>query len=49
MPFSYGKIRGIQESEGPRIFRQPAHVGGKVINPKYPLYSPGDTPGAHFC
>ena len=49
MRFSYGKCRGIQEADGPKISRQPAHVDGKVISPMNRLYSPGDTPGAHLC
>jgi len=35
---------GLQEVEAPRIFRQLAHEGGKVVSPTHrPLFPPGDT------
>jgi len=35
----------------PKISRQLAPEGGKVVNPRHrpPLYPPGDTPGVLFC
>jgi hypothetical protein len=41
---------GLQEVEAPRISRQLAHEGGKVVSPMHRLPSPpGETPGTHFC
>jgi hypothetical protein len=40
----------FQEVEAPRISRQSAHEGGKVISLTHqPPLPPGDTPGPHFC
>jgi hypothetical protein len=41
---------GLQEVEAPRISRQSAHEGGKVVSPMHRLpLSPGDIPGTRFC
>jgi hypothetical protein len=40
----------LQEIEAPRISRQSAHEGGKVVSPKnQPPLPPGDIPSTHFC
>jgi hypothetical protein len=41
---------GFQEVKAPRIFRKPAHKGGKVVKLMHwpPLLS-RDIPGTHFC
>jgi hypothetical protein len=44
------KLLGFQESEVPRISRQSAHKGGKVVSPKYrPPLPTGKISGTHFC
>jgi hypothetical protein len=40
----------IQEVEAPRISRQSAYEGGRVVSPmQRPPLPPGDIPGTHFC
>jgi hypothetical protein len=40
----------FQEVEAPRISRQSAHEGGKVVIPTHrPSSPPGKIPGTHFC
>jgi hypothetical protein len=43
----------VQEVKAPKISRQSAHEGGKVVSPTHrpplPPPPPGDTPGTHFC
>jgi len=36
---------GFQEDEASRTSGQPAHEGGKVVNPRHPA----DIPGTHSC
>jgi hypothetical protein len=41
---------GFQEAEAPRMSRQSAHEGGKVVSPTHrPSLTPGKIPGTHFC
>jgi len=41
---------GLQEIEAPRISRQSAHKGGKVVSLTHrPPLPPGDIPCTHFC
>jgi hypothetical protein len=41
---------GFQEVEAPRISRQSAHEGGKVVSPTHrPSLPPGRIPGTYFC
>jgi hypothetical protein len=41
---------GFQEVETPRIYRQSAHEGGKVVSPtQRPSLPPGRISGTHFC
>jgi hypothetical protein len=41
---------GLQKVETPRISRQSAHEGGKVVSSTYwPSLPPRDIPGTHFC
>jgi len=41
---------GLQEFETPRISRQSANEGGKIVSPTYrPPLHPGYIPGTHFC
>jgi hypothetical protein len=40
------RLFGFLEAEVPRISRQSAHEGGKVVNN---THLPGDTPSTHFC
>ena len=43
-------LRGLQEVQVPRIFRQSAHEDGKVVSPTHqPPLPPGDIPGTQFC
>jgi len=47
IPLQAHSITGV---EAPRISRQSAHEGGKVVSPLHWLpLPPGDTPGTHFC
>jgi hypothetical protein len=40
----------FQEVEAPRISRQSAHEGGKVVSPTHwPPLPTGNIPGTHFC
>ena len=42
--------RGFQEDEAPRISRQSAHEGVKVVSPTHrPHLPPENIPGTHFC
>jgi hypothetical protein len=41
---------GFQEVEVPRISRQSAHEGGRVVSPTHrPFLPPGKIPDTHFC
>jgi len=41
---------GFQEVEVPKICRQLAHEGGRVVSTTHqPPLSPGKIPGTHFC
>jgi hypothetical protein len=41
---------GLQEVEAPRISRQSAHEGGKVVSPTHrPSLPPEKIPCTHFC
>ena len=41
---------GLQDVEVPRISRQSAHEGARVVSTTYrPPLSPGNIPGTHFC
>jgi hypothetical protein len=41
---------GFQKVEAPRISRQSAHEGGKVVSPTHrPCLLPGRIPGTYFC
>ena len=47
---SHYRPLGFQEVETPRISKQSAHGGGKVVSPRHrPSLSPGKIPGSHFC
>ena len=40
----------LQEFEAPRIYKQSAHEGGKVVSPTHrPPLPPDHIPGTHFC
>ena len=48
--YRIGRPLGLQNVEAPRISRQSAHEGGKVVSPiQRPPLPPGDTPITHFC
>jgi len=43
-------LLGLQAVEAPRISRQSAPEGGRVVSPTHgPPLPPGDIPGSHFC
>jgi hypothetical protein len=44
------RLLGLQEVGAPRISRQLAHEGGKVVSPTHrPSLSSGAIPDANFC
>ena len=54
---TYSKVKlslyrqtGIQQAGAPRISRQSAHKGGKIVSPTHrPPLPPGKIPRTHFC
>jgi hypothetical protein len=48
--YSYPIIGPDRPSDAPRISKQSAHEGGKVVSPTHrPSLPPEKTPGTHFC
>jgi len=44
------KHLACQDDEAPRIYRQSAHEGGKVVSPTHrPPLAPGDIVVTHVC
>jgi len=43
------RIFGLQQADVPRISKQSAHEGGKVVMPYAPPLPPANIPGTHFC